>query len=322
VGEEMLAGPLRLVYADFTGPPVISAHEVATGEVSEVAVLPASGTVTPATGSHLVTLSSWRREQSSQVPELLVFDPGSGVQTPVPRPGINPYWNPRGDLLVFEEPLDLRNCTSEDCDVDTRVVMFDPVSGEEKVLLDGGPWTTVGWAGDRVLVADDEDASITLSVSEEDDTITYDLRAREVWGASPDGRWLVRSGPEDTDIHELGADHRLAGEPTPVQLDDGATFGVGGWSFDSSRLITALTQGEDSRLVMVSPEDGAPSPLQDIPERIGRFMWAPDHSGFVISRVTDRFETLYCPVDASIECSPLFDWTTGLLPMRIEGTAD
>jgi hypothetical protein len=275
-----------------------------------------------------------RANSSAVVPTLHLLDAG-GKDTVV-GVGSAPLWMSTGARLAYLRPVHPEDCTVDGCPGRSEVVVLEPATRDEQVILDKGKWSLLGWAGNRVLVADAKDPSTVSSVSLGGNTAELGVAASEVWEASPDGRWLVTVSGDTTSIVPL-EDGRIAGEGVEVPLI-GKTLAGGAWSHDSSTVAAvALSQdipanlgkkgtlGESttiSEIVVFSPEDAEPRMVEESFGATGNLLWSVGNDGLVFSKVANEkkglFQSFYCPVETTEQCRLLLSFTQDVVLLRME----
>jgi hypothetical protein len=92
-----------------------------------------------------------------------------------------------------------------------------------------------------VLVADESDLSVTLSIGSHGDVERLDLEPSEFWDASPDGRWLLRSALDGATLVDLNSDRERG-----LALDKGV-LADGAWSPDSEHIVAGVLTEERTR---------------------------------------------------------------------------
>jgi hypothetical protein len=156
-------------------------------------------------------------------------------------PGFNPLWHPTETRLAYLRPIARRQCSGESCEGLLEVVVYDPESKDETVLTDPGRFNLLAWSAGRVLVADESDLSVTLSLGSHGDVERLDLEPSEFWDASPDGRWLLRSALNGATLVDLGS-----GRERGLALDNGV-LADGAWSPDSEHIVAGVLTKERTR---------------------------------------------------------------------------
>lgn len=251
-------------------------------------------------------------------PELHLRDLATGEDTVV-GPGHAPLWHPEGRSLAYLEPREVRECEGEVCEGEATVVIADAVEEERRTLLEAGNWALLGWLGDRVLVADQVSAGTRLV------GVGYsrrlDVPPNSVWGASPDGSWIVEV---ETDGLRFDPAPGLTGRSRRVDLA-GSIPGEGSWSPTAERLgVVLLKPGAGLRateLGLVEPDGG----LRRVPGSggtSGPVLWSRDGDSFVYARAAGRrglrLEAVLCGAEA-LECRALFSWAQGVALLALTG---
>lgn len=250
-----------------------------------------------------------------EYPELQTIDLAGGARE-ILGPGFSPLWS-ASDSLAYIEPVERRACDGEVCSGRARVVVAGP-GGSPQPVTSPGRWGLLGWAGTRLLVTDQSDLRRTVSVGPDGDTTSLAIPPSEVWGASPDGHWLLRADRRSSRILALDE----SGAPTGRAIDmdlDGAALGPGAWAPDSSTVtavaITAAPGGIPvSRMLTLSTAGPPPKPVPGSRRAVGGVIWASDSSRFAYAQATgpglSRLTARLCDLDGA--CRSLFHWTQGV----------
>jgi hypothetical protein len=114
------------------------------------------------------------------------------------------------------------------------VAVHDANTQETIVLTEPGRFNPLAWSGPRLLVADESDLSATLSLGMGKDVERLDIEPSELWGASPDGRWLLRSVAGDATLMDLESGAQRHWDISNGELADGT------WSPDSKQIVAAV----------------------------------------------------------------------------------
>ena len=250
--------------------------------------------------------------------------------------GVAPVWNPAGTHVAFLRPVDPRSCLGEECSGDLQVGVIEAATGTETLLLDHGRYTVLGWAGDWLLVSDFDNPTEVISVSLDDERKALDMPTSQFWGASPDGRWVIKTNAKKTEFISV-EDGTLGEERIPVEVGSYELL-EGAWSHDSSQVaaVTRLTSGthkggkkrifvagEPTTQVMTFSPD---SPELELVEKTygayGNLLWGPDNESIVFSSLLSPrkalFQASHCPVGNSGDCSIVTSWTEGVVLLRAE----
>ncbi len=259
-------------------------------------------------------------------PRLRLFDAGSGEEVIVGR-GFSPLWDPSGGKVAFLRSSPTRSCDGETCAGGVSVRLAWPASGRSKTILEEGPYGLLGWAGDRLLVADGSDTDHVLSVNGSGEQLRLPLAPSQFWGASPDGRWMVRVGTNETSFVRLHAG-RLTAETTPIALER-RLLAAGTWANDSSVVAAvALGQRVASEVVLFSPEEPQLRALPHSSGVSGTPLWSGDGDWVVFPRASGRkagtLDASLCPADVNPSqtrargCRSLLSWREGVVLLRME----
>ena len=252
---------------------------------------------------------------------MLTIEMDDGSRSSV-GPGFSPQWSSAGDL-AYLEPVERRACDGEQCSGRVRVVILQPGRTPRRYTRPGH-WGLLGWAGDRVLLADRSDLSRTVSLSPDGTESVLAIPPSEIWGGSPDGRWLVQAHARTTRIRPLDDAGAPAGPGLRVGLN-GDALGPGAWAPDSS-VVAGVAIAEPSRGIPItiaitfSTDHPDPSLVTDSRRASGNVIWAPDSSHFAYVQATGpgggRLTARMCALGGA--CRELFHWTQGvtLLALR------
>ena len=252
-------------------------------------------------------------------PELHVRDLASGGDTVI-GPGHAPLWHPEGRRLAYLEPSAVRKCEGEVCEGGSSVVVADLESEQRRTVLAEGTWSLLAWLGDGLLVAD-QAASETLLVDDRSSS-RLEVAPRGLWGASPDGRWIVEV---DGDGLRFVPGPTSTGPSPRVDLQ-GSIPGEGSWSPAADRLgVVLLAPGRGLRateLGLVEPGGG----VRRVPRSAGAsgpVLWSPGGDSFVYTRAAGprglRLEAVLCSAEEALECRPLFSWAQGVALLALTG---
>ena len=216
--------------------------------------------------------------------------------------GFNPLWHPAAPKLAYLQPTVERQCSGESCEGLFEVATYDVTTGERAVLTKPGRLNLLAWSGERVLFADAADLSTTFSVGPDGALQTVDLAPSELWDASPDGRFLVRSAPGEAALIDLETN-----DETDIDIGNGV-LAEGAWAPDSRHFAAAvLNEGRTrARAVVVDVTDGGITPYTaDLPGVLN-VRWSPDGREFgflTFVGATNRVQLNRCPVDRAADCT-------------------
>lgn len=315
VAESYAGGPVSLVYADFTAGEDASVARFWIDEETEeeIAKLPRSSTTTASPTSDWLTVVELADQDGVEVPMLYLFDPASGEETKV-GPGVAPTWKADGTAVAYAEPIDLERCNLVDCPGDKKIVVLDPATGNFETLIEGS-YQILFWAGDRLLVFDTGSPEDTISLATDGSDSLIEIHSAGIWGASPDGKWLLVSTSAGIRFVRLSEE----GEPreeSEVDLPSETVLGAGGWAFDSSAVAVVIEDIAAPRVLTFSPSDPEPRLLAEGVGSITRVLWSPANDAVFLSTVSQGIGGVYCPLDG--DCEPL-DFDGGSrLPLRLE----
>lgn len=239
-------------------------------------------------------------------PVLRTTNVDTGAATEV-GPGFSPLWHPTDARMAYLRPIVERQCSGETCRGLFEVVVYDADSEVSTELTEPGRFSLLAWSGERVLVANESDLSVTLSLGSKGDVERLDIEPSELWDASPDGRWLLRSGPDGATLIDFDS-----GEDSAVQIDQG-TLADGAWSPDSKRIVAGVLNEArtKTRALLIGVPQGDVREITDELPGILDVNWAPDARQFgflAFAGRSNRTELNLCSsVDAECEIvgSPL-----------------
>lgn len=248
-------------------------------------------------------------------PTLHLFNIGTRRDITV-GPGLGAVWGP-GSEVAYLRPVEERDCSEESCRGRTKVVLRDADSGIEKVVLPAGHWSLLGWAGERVVVADAGHLRSTLLVGAEGPAERIPMAPSSLWGGSPDGRWLLTVDHGSTQFIPLEVDHTSA--PPRISLS-GGVLAEGSWSSDSTKVAAGLLDRRrlDSQLVVLRPESAQPRRIGSV-RPAGAVLWSPSMSSIVAVVVDGSrgLRAVECASDGSSRCSTLFRWKRGVVLLSV-----
>lgn len=258
-------------------------------------------------------------------PRLRLFDAGTGKETVVGR-GFSPLWDPSGSKVAYLRSSPARSCDVETCAGGVSVRMAWPGTGRTETVLGEGSYGLLGWAGDRLLVADAADTTHTLSVASSGDELRLPLGPREFWGASPDGRWMVRVGRHESEFVRL-QNGRMTAETTPIVLRQ-RLLAAGTWASDSSGVAAMALGGRSPEVVLFSPENPELRALPHSSGVSGAPLWSSDGDSLLFPRDpgggSGKLDASLCPASISAfqdrqgGCRSLLSWREGVVLLRME----
>lgn len=208
-------------------------------------------------------------------PVMRAINVETGATTEV-GPGFNPLWHPTDPQLAYLRPIVERQCSGESCEGLFEVVVYDPGSEKSTVLTEPGRFNLLAWSGERVLVANEGDLSVTLSLGGKEDVERLDIEPSEFWGASPDGRWLLRSISNRATLIDLDSGAESAVEIGQGVLADGA------WSPDSKHIVAGVLNEArtKTRALLIDVPEGKVEEITDELPGILDVTWSPDARQF------------------------------------------
>ncbi|MDQ4026184.1 MAG: hypothetical protein M3217_11965 [Actinomycetota bacterium] len=253
-------------------------------------------------------------------PELVLYDLETEAKTRRGA-GIAPLWNGAGTYVAFLKPVEPRNCVGEECSGDVRIGVVEAATGEAVELLDPGTYSILGWAGRHILVSDFARPDVITAVAADGETSELDFPATQYWGASPDGRWLIKTNAKKTEFVAFD-DGRLGDERIPIELDDLELL-EGSWSHDSEEVAAAVaSRKKETTVVTFSPDEPAPELVPDSGGAIGSVLWSADNESLLFGRLLNPNKSLiqavWCPTRNSGDCRIVISWTEGIALLRAE----
>ena len=217
--------------------------------------------------------------------------------------GFNPLWHPTEPKLAYLQPVIERECSGESCTGQFEIATYDVASGARAVLTEPGSLNLLAWSGERVLFANEADLSVTFSVDMEGNVETLDLAPNELWDASPDGRYLVRSAPGEAALIDLETN-----DETKIDIGNGV-LSEGAWAPNSRLIAAAVLNGNRTRAraVLVGLTDGGITTYTQNLPGVLNVRWSPDSREFgflTFVGATNQVELNRCSVDqAASDCT-------------------
>jgi hypothetical protein len=320
-------GVPTLIYADFANNAQ-DLHRLDLGsKVDEGSgELPRSGNTLAAFGSSWVSIDvPQERKNGTFEPLIYLYDTETEEEVEL-GVGLAPMWSPDGSKVTWTKPQDPDSCGATKCRSDVIVMVTEPGTGQSTELSDPGPYETMGWAGEYVILHKQVkgEPGILQSLSPEGDVIDLPLLPVDYWGASPDGRYLVQNSDQGARFLKF-EDGNVTGPGEDIGIPPNTRLGVGTWSHDSAT-VAAFALGDNGlELVTFSPSAPEPVTVADggstSTGEAGKALWSPDNDAVVFQRITDEgteFEAVYCPLDPIGECETVLTWSQGLTALRIE----
>lgn len=208
-------------------------------------------------------------------PILRTINVDTGATTEV-GPGFNPLWHPTDARFAYLRPIVERQCSGESCRGLFEVVVYDADSDESIVLTEPGRFNLLAWSGQRVLVANESDLSVTFSLGSKEDVERLDIEPSDLWDVSPDGRWLLRSDPNGATLIDLED-----GGEDGLPIDQGV-LADGAWSPDSKHIVAGVLNENrtKTRALLIDVPQGEVRAITDELPGILDVTWAPDARQF------------------------------------------
>ena len=319
--EVFEGGSTALVYADFSSGGELHSRDLETGEDKLIGELSTQGNTEAAPGAKWLSVETSEEAADGKArPTIHVLDPEGADSTEL-GVGVDPVWAPDGASLAWRRPVDETECGAEGCRGDVTIVVTDPATGETTDRTGSGPYLLRGWAGDHLIIEEQDPAgdNVLQSVSADGDVQELPLRPIDYWGASPDGKWLVQSGEGSYNGFLQFEDGQIAGEGEEISIPEGTLLGAGAWAHDSSRVAAfALNSEKDLEVVTFTPNEPDPVVVDEGGEASnGAVFWSPENNAIVFQRFNgEELEAVHCPLDGT--CEVVLGWTTGISILRVE----
>jgi len=319
-------GPLTLLYLDGA---TLRALEVAGGRDRALTKLPGPDAHIAPRGGRIAVVGEAGRPREGAPdflarPTLWLLDLRSGRRVEL-GPGVSPLWDADGTKLAWLRPVAPRECSAEGCTSDVEVVVLEIADMRARAWLPPGRWGLLSWAGERLLVAGADDLRVRL-VSATQDPVIVDAAPSEVWGASPDGRFLLRVGRRGASVATLRGNGVTSVRPLPGGR---RSFADGAWAPGSGPhelAVVELTEGgrlvPPSRVVVLSVEEPSVRSLRRTQGATGPVLWSPGGDAVAFARPSGpggrRLEAVLCSVARSRPCRELLSWTRGVALLRLD----
>ena len=294
--------------------------DLRTGGDEVLRTLPPADVHAAPDSAWLALVSDPRATDFAAQPRLSLLHPDSGRRRSI-GPGFAPLWRPDGAAVAYLRPVEERSCDAETCAGRVEVVTAG-LSGERDILLGPGHWTLLTWAGPRLLVADLDDPGAVTITGGPGPPHRLPLAPAEIWGASPDGRWVVVARPRDAAFIALSRADELGRRRG---LRPGGRLAEGAWSPHSDTVAGVVLQGigdgvPSSRVVLSSP-DGASRALRGSKGAAGAPLWSPDGRAIAFpqaaGKARDRLRAQVCILESS-SCRSWLNWTDEVRLLRLE----
>jgi hypothetical protein len=252
-------------------------------------------------------------------PKLHLMDLASGADLNV-GVGFSPLWDATGSRVAYMAPDSPRSCDGETCAGAVRVMVAGPADPARQVTA-FGHLHLLAWAGDRLLVADENDLTHTTSLALDGSApFSIPIPPSQIWDASPDGRTLISVTPGK--VHFMTLD---AGRPTGSvrTLPSAAIWGDGSWSAGSGRVAVVLRQPNGSTSMALMRPDGGPVPIAGSKGAMGNVVWDRAGTRFAYVGVDQthrgRLQAVLCRLepDRPAICKPWFHWIEGVSLLKL-----
>ncbi len=264
------------------------------------------------------------REDFIEEPEIRLLEVSSGEVTRVGA-GYAPSFSPSGDVLAYLQPVGRRECEGEVCTGDARVMAGAP--GEEARQIRGaGSWIVLGWAGERLMVVDQENPTGVQLISPSRDPIRLAVRPAGVWGGSPAGDRLLLVSANAAEFRSFD-DGGLTSESTLVALN--GTLGQGSWSPNGETVAAALIEGSKgglpkTRLVTIAagePSGGRVESVAGSSGAMGQVLWAEGGRSLAYVKSAPprglNLQAVLCESPLDGPCERLFEWKRGVTLLHL-----
>ena len=259
-------------------------------------------------------------EDFEEQPELVLYDVETEDKARYGA-GVAPVWNEAGTHVAFLKPIEARSCVGEECSGELVVGVVEAATGETFELLTPGTYSILGWAGGHVLVSDFARPDVITAVTADGTTSELDFPVNQFWGASPDGRWLIKTNAKKTEFVSFD-DGALGDERIPIELDDVQLL-EGSWSHDSEEVAAVIASGRnETTVVTFSPEEPRPTLLPGSGGAIGNVHWSPDNENLLFGKLIEPknslIQAVWCANGNSLDCQIVISWTEGTALLRAE----
>lgn len=300
--------------------------DVATERDESIARLPSADVRAAAASGWIAALVDRRppavgEEDFAVEPHLELLDAATGDRVAA-GPGFSPVWNPDGSRLAWLRPVEPRSCFGESCSGRVEVAVLDPSSSARRRVLPPGRWALLGWAGDALLVSEVDDPDHVLLASLDGSVESLDVVPSELWGASPDGGWIVTVSASGVEVAALQGGAVEERSPVPLRA---TALAEGSWSPGGDRLAAvALRAGTGgvprSRVVVVVPGPRRAAAVEGSDGAAGSVLWSRDGAWIAFARQVGpgarRLRAVVCRLGGG--CRGLFSWTDDVELLRLE----
>ena len=295
-------------------------YDIDDGSSRTIAELPSSDAT--ASGGSVVYVTSATPTTGDEdfiaSPELHLYDVSSGRDVTI-GPGNSVLWHPQGGRFAYLEPAEPRRCEGEVCEGSNALIAAEIGSRRRTTLSRGEVYAPLAWLGARVVMSRDTPSPTTVAISESGASEDLGVPPAELWGASPDGAWVVRSVPARVDFEAV----RPGGEEITVEMP-GSVLGEGAWAPDSTRLAAvSLRESGASRLVLLDPSESGFETLPAARGVAGPVLWAPDGRALAFTRATGpdglKVQAVICEAsDGEFDCRGAFSWGRGVTLLSLD----
>jgi hypothetical protein len=292
-----------------------------TGADRVVRTLPPAEINASPTSSWLALVGSPEGVDFAARPRLSLLQPDSGRRLTL-GPGLAPLWRPDGKAVAYLRPVEERRCEVESCSGRVEVAIAS-LSGAIQTVMAPGHWTLLSWAGSDLLLGNLEDSRSVTMVGRQGPPQKLPVPSAKLWGASPDGRWVVVARRRGADYVALSPEGELGRRRTLVT---GGRLAEGAWSPDSDRVAGVLLEETNGALpltgvVLSSPEASGRRLLPGSRGAAGAPMWSADGGTIAFPQATgEREARLRAKVCVLKEpaCDSWLHWTDEVRLLRLE----
>ena len=292
-----------------------------TGADRVVTTLPPAEVHASPTSSWLALVGSPEGVDFATRPRLSLLQPDSGRRLAL-GPGLAPLWRPDGNAVAYLRPVEERRCEVESCSGRVAVVIAS-LSGAIQTVMGPGHWTLLSWAGSDLLLGNLEDSRRVTMVGPQGPPQKLSVPPAKLWGASPDGRWVVVARRRGAEYVALGPEGELGRRRTLVT---GGRLAEGAWSPDSDKVAGVLLEKATGALpltgvVLSSPEASGRRLLPGSRGAAGAPMWSADGGTIAFPQAMGERETrLRATVCVLKEpaCDSWLHWTDEVRLLRLE----
>jgi dipeptidyl aminopeptidase/acylaminoacyl peptidase len=300
--------------------------DAAAGEEKNIADLDSADVTASPDGALVSYVSSLGGDKEDFVskPELTLLEISSGATTRIGS-GLAPTFSPSGDLLAYSQPIGPRRCEGEVCSGNVRVMAGSPGQDAHE-LLGPGRWVTLGWAGERLMVVDQDDPAEVQLVSPSSGSVSLGVAPPAVWGGSPSGDRILLVSANTAELRGFG-DDGLESKSTLVALQ--GTLGQGAWSPNGDMVAGALIGPPkggipETDLVTIATRDVPGGRVTTVPGSsgaAGQVLWSEDGESLVYVKSAPprglNLQAITCLRPPEGPCRGQFSWKRGVTLLHL-----